>query len=99
MHTFLLELLHDAGQTDLGSELEEVLIQDLVPRLEDRLILTAVQHLSSQQEQEVKNMSESGKNSAEIIVYLKNQIPNFEELISQAMIDFREVYINASETR
>ncbi|MEK7545010.1 MAG: DUF5663 domain-containing protein [Patescibacteria group bacterium] len=97
IRTFLRELLHDAGQTDLGSDLEEVMIQDLATRLEDRLMLTATQHLTEQQQAEVKKMSEGGKTPEEIMAYMKSSVPNFEQLVAQDMADFREVYINASK--
>jgi hypothetical protein len=91
IHSFLVELLHDAGQTDLGPELEEVMVQDLAPRLEDRLVLTCTQQLSAEQQEEVKEITDTDQ----VMMYLRNTIPNFEEITAQALVDFREVYIKA----
>lgn len=97
IHKFLLELLHDAGQTDLGPDIEELMIQDLAVRLEDRLMLTLMQHLNTQQEEELKKMTQEGKSTGELMNYCKEKIPDFEKIISEAMLDFREVYIQASK--
>lgn len=91
IHSFLIELLHDAGQTDLGPELEEVMVQDLATRLEDRLVLVCVQYLSEAQQEEVKTIV----NTEEIMAYLKREVPDFEQVVAQALVDFREVYITA----
>mgnify|MGYP001594178394 CR=1 FL=1 len=93
IHTFLVELLHDAGQTNLDKELEEVLIHDLETRLEDRLVLVSAQYLTPEQQEEVKKI----ENPDEVMHYLKNTVPDFENIVAEAMVDFREVYIAASK--
>lgn len=93
IHTFLVELLHDAGQTGLDKELEETLVHDLETRLEDRLVLVSAQYLTSEQQEEVKKID----NDEGVMNYLKNTVPDFENIVAQAMVDFREVYINASK--
>ena len=93
IHSFLVELLHDAGQTDLGSELEEVMVQDLAARLEDRLVLVCAQYLSEAQQEEVKTINDTET----VMAYLKQEVPDFETVVAQALADFREVYIAASK--
>ena len=93
IHSFLVALLHDAGQTDLGSELEEVMVQDLAARLEDRLVLVCVQYLSDAQQEEVKKIADTEA----VMAYLKQEVPDFERVVAQALVDFREVYIAASK--
>lgn len=93
IHTFLVELLHDAGQTGLDKELEETLVHDLETRLEDRLVLVSAQYLTPEQQEEVKKID----NDEGVMNYLKNTVPDFENIVAQAMVDFREVYINASK--
>lgn len=93
IHTYLIELLHDAGQTDLGPELEETLVQDLATRLEDRLVLVCAQYLSEQQQEEVKHMH----GTDEAIAYLRGAVPDFDTVVAEALVDFREVYISASK--
>lgn len=93
IHAFLTELLHDAGQTNLGSELEEIMIQDLATRLEDRLVLVCAQYLSPAQQEEVKNI----QGTDEVMAYLRQTVPDFEQVVAQALVDFREVYIAASK--
>lgn len=96
IHDFLVETLHLAGQTDLPKDIEEVLVQDLYTRLEDRLVLTASQHLTDSQQQELLDMPDDQKTGEFMTEYLKKNIANYEEVIAQAMLDFQNVYVEAS---
>lgn len=95
---FLVELLHDAGQTDLGPELENILVEDLYSRLIDRLTLTAMQHLSPEKQDELANMGEKKNMGAKLEEFLKKNIGNYDQIFAQALADFRDVYIRATKT-
>jgi hypothetical protein len=95
IHQYLKQLLVDAGQTDLGTELEEVLIQDLAARLEDRLILAAVEKLPQEKQEELTNLASDKNNAKEVMDFLQTNIPDYDEVFAQALIDFREVYLDA----
>lgn len=95
IHQYLKQLLVDAGQTDLGTELEEVMIQDLAARLEDRLILAAVEKLPQEKQEELANLASDKNNAKEVMDFLQTNIPDYDEVFAQALIDFREVYLSA----
>jgi hypothetical protein len=91
---YLQELLHDAGQTGLGEEIENQMIEDLYSRLEDRLIITAMGHLSDAQQDELEGM---GKDAAKTEAYLRKNIPDYDKVFSQVLVDFRNLYIEGSK--
>jgi len=87
---YLQELLRDAGQTGLGQEIEDQMVEDLNSRLEDRLIITAMQHLSDAQQGELEKM---GKDAAKTEAFLRKSIPDYDKIFSQVLVDFRNLYI------
>lgn len=101
---FLKQLLIDAGQTGLGEALENELIQDLYPRLEQRLILTAMLHLSPAKQREAEKMLEkagahgmvpSASNTKKLEEFFKKNIADYEKVFAEALVDFSDVYIQA----
>ena len=94
---FLKELLRDAGQTDLGKELENQMIQELYGRLEDRLIATAMNHLTTAQQDELEKMGANKKNSAKAEAFFRQHIPNYDKVFAEALVDFRNLYIEGGK--
>jgi hypothetical protein len=94
---FLQELLRDAGQTGLGSELENQMIEDLYSRLEDRLIVTALSCLDPDQRAQLEELSnqKSGDLSAETDAFFRKNIPDYDQVFARALVDFRNLYISA----
>ncbi len=97
IHKFLQDLLHDAGQTDLGKELEDQMIEDLNTRLEDRLMLAAMEKLTESQQLQLEGMVEQKKDTAEIQKFIEQSIPEYTKVMSEAMMEFRDTYVAASK--
>lgn len=95
IHDYLKQLLVDAGQTDLGTELEETMIQDLATRLEDRLTLAAVEKLPQDKQEELTNLAADKENAKQVMEFLQKNIPDYDEVFAQALADFREIYLGA----
>ena len=94
---FLVELLHDAGQTDLGTDLENILVEDLYSRLVDRLALSAMEHLSAENQDELEKIAQQKDSGAKMETFLKKNIPNYDKVFGEVLADFREVYIQATK--
>lgn len=104
IRAFLKQLLLDAGQTGLGEAIENQLIEDLYPRLEQRLILTAMLSLPTAKQQEAEQiMAKIGaksdvptaSNTKKLEEFFKTNIQNYEKVFADALIDFRNIYIDA----
>lgn len=91
---YLKQLLADAGQKNLDAALEEQMINDLNVRLEDRLILAAIDNLTQEQQNEFGRMAEDKVEPAKMQAYLQKNIPNYDNVFAQALIDFRETYLS-----
>lgn len=95
---YLRQLLIDAGQTGMGEKMENVLIDDLYARLEERLILAAMLSLPGNKKGEAEVlMNKTSKKIREkkLVEFFKKNIPDYEKVIGEALMDFREVYIDA----
>lgn len=93
---FLQELLHDAGQTGLGEAIENQMIADLYTRLEDRLTVTALSYLNADQVKQLDGMTGgSAKYSNDVDAFFKKHIPDYEQVFAKALLDFRNLYIEA----
>lgn len=93
INDFLKQLLKDAGQTGFSKEVEEQMRSDLSVRLEDRLILAAMEKLTPPQQDDLSKMAERGETPEAMRVFMEKNIPNYEQVFAQAMEDFREVYL------
>lgn len=97
---FLKQMLIDAGQTGIGEALEEQLIEDLNTRLENRLILVAMQNLPQEKQKELEDISiNQGKKEADTESFLKKNIPEYEKIFTGAMVEFRDLYVEASKRK
>jgi len=96
---FLKQVLADGGQTGLAPAVEETMLEDLNNRLEDRLILTAMQKLSLEKQKELEKITldKTADNAPQIEEFLKNNIPDYEQVFTQALIDFRNTYVEANK--
>ena len=93
IRAFLKKLLEDSAQTGLTPELEEQMIRDLNTRLEDKLILTAMEHLSDEKQDELGKMAEDKVPSGKMEEFVKENIADWEEVFSKALSDFRDTYL------
>jgi len=91
---YLQDLLRDAGQTDLGEELEEQMMKDLYSRLEDRLIITAIGFLGQKEREQLEGFSDD-QTPQEVQNFLKKHVPNYDRVFAQVLLDFRNLYIEA----
>ena len=98
---FIKQILADAGQTNLPKEVEDQMIEDLNTRLEDRLILTAMEALEPHKQLELEKIS-TGTKDAEVRAqtiekFLTTNIPQYQNLFAQALLDFRNLYVSATK--
>ena len=93
INDFLKQLLKDAGQTGLSGEVEKQMLNDLSVRLEDRLILAAMEKLTPPQQDDLSKMAERNESPDAMRIFLEKNIPNYEQVFAKAMEDFREVYL------
>jgi hypothetical protein len=92
VHKFLGDIVTD-GAGSVDPELHEEMIKELADRLENYLVDMYVRHLSRRECEEFIQLNKSGATSAAVEQYLKEHIPNIQQLMNQAFMEFRRQYI------
>lgn len=90
---FLESLLEDAGMVSLDNQMHEEMIRELYARLDQHIISTVIENLSPQKIEEFIKMNEEKRPQAEIEQYLKENLPNAQDVFTKAFVGFRELYL------
>ena len=90
---YLEQLLVDAGQTDLPEAVKEQMLEDLNVRLEQRLVLTAVNELSVEQQKESELLAQKKPTQGEVESFLRANIKDYDQVFQKVFADFRKLYL------
>lgn len=94
---YLENLIRDANITTLDDKMRGNLIVELYQRLNDFITSTIVNNLPPESLETFIKMNEDKKPQAEIEQFFKDKIPNAEEVMAKAFIEFRNLYIGNVE--
>jgi len=90
---FLESLLQDAHMTSLTEEMKEDMVQELFLRLDSFMTSVIINSMPPEHIEGFIQMNEQKKSVEEIHQYLRNKIPNVEELFTNAYVEFRDLYL------
>lgn len=90
---FLQKLLEEAGMDTTSPEVKEQMLKDLRLRLNDRLFGTVIMNLIDEKLTEFRQMTEKEVSTEELQKFIDTNIPNAQEVFSQAMMAFRKDYL------
>ncbi len=93
IRTFLEGLLQDANILNLDDAMREEMIKELYARLDNFMTSKIVDNMPSEFLDEFIKLNEDKKPQAEIETFLKDKMPNSQEVLSQAFIEFRDLYL------
>ncbi len=93
IRSFLETLLSDAQMTNLDDATREEMVQELYARLDSFITSSVVNKLPAEKLEEFAKMTEAKKPMPEIEQYLKDNLPNAQEVFAQAFSDFRNLYL------
>ncbi len=93
--TYLENLIEDAGM-QLTPELHEAMVNDLLARLEKRLIADAVENMKPENVEEFTQLIQSGSNPQAMQQYINEHVPNAKEIFVQSLVDFRTYFLGGS---
>lgn len=93
VRTFLEGLVQDSGMLNLEAETREEMIKELYARLDNFITSTIIDNMPPEYVEEFIKMTEQNKSKAEIEGYLKSKVPNAEEILAKAFIEFRNLYL------
>lgn len=90
---FLEGLLADAGMANGDEALKEEMLNELYSRLDNYITSVIVNNLPPESLDEFIKMNEAKRPQAEIEVYLKEKMPNSQEIMGRAFVEFRDLYL------
>lgn len=93
VRNFLETLLQDANMTFADDEMKEEMIKELYARLDNFITSTIVNNMPPEHLDEFIKLNEEKKPQAEIEEFLKNNLPNSQEIMTKAFMEFRDLYL------
>lgn len=93
VRTFLEGLLKDAGMTTFDGGTKEEMVKELYVRLDNYLASVIVDHLPNEDFETFVKMNEEKKTKEEVETFLKEKVPNVDQIFAKAFADFRTMYL------
>lgn len=93
IRSFLEGLLTDANMTTLDDEMKEEMIKELFARLDSYITAAIVDNMPQEHLEEFIAMNESKKSREEIEGFLKEHMPNSQEVFTKTFMEFRDLYL------
>jgi hypothetical protein len=90
---FLESILNDANMSAEGT-LREEMIKELYARLDEYLTNVIVDKMPAEHLEAFIKINEEGKSKEEIDTFLRSNLPNAQEVFTNAFADFRDLYLN-----
>jgi hypothetical protein len=93
IHNFLDGLLQDGGIDSTDAEMKEEMIKELYVRLDSFITSVIIDNLPAENLEEFTKMNEEKKPRIEIKQFLKDKMPNSDEVFAKAFMEFRNLYL------
>ena len=95
IRTFLENLLEDSGLV-LTAEMKESMIEELYPRLEQKLIADAIEHMKPEDADEFAVLIQSNKSQEELQQFILTRLPNAQDIFASSLVDFRNYFLEGT---
>ena len=100
IRNYLDGILTDANMNMMEDDMREEMIRELFARLDNFMTATIVDNLSQEDAETFVKMNEDKKPKEEIEAFVKEKMPNSEEVFTNAFANFRDLYLgNVTESR
>ena len=87
-------ILTDANMTFTDDAMHEEMINELFARLDNYVAGIIVDNLPPANMDEFIKLNEEKSSQAEVETYLKEKVPNAQEILTKAFLDFRDTYLS-----
>ena len=92
IRSFLEGLLQDANMV-LTDDLKEEMIKELFARLDSYLTTVIVDNMPAEHLEAFIKLNEENKSKEEVETFIKDHLPNAQDVFVKAFADFRETYL------
>ena len=93
MKVYIESLLNDAGMTELDDTLRNEMVQEIFIRLDKYITSVIIENMKPEDVELFIKMNDEGKSQEEMQTFIKEKIPNAQEVMTNAFINFRELYL------
>ena len=93
LNEFVQRLIQEKNFQNLDEEILKQLASDLSERVEDRINATILQNMPPVKLEIFNDLLDSAT-EGEIQLFCQDNIPNLDEVIAEALVDFRNTYLN-----
>jgi len=91
---FVGRLVEEKKIQNLVPEVMEQIKSDLLFRVEDRINAAILEHMPSEKLEEFNKLLD-GADTEKINSFCKENIPNFENMLADELMKFRNIYLNS----
>ena len=100
IRSYIEGILADANMATLDADMKEEMVKEIFARLDNYITATIVDNLSQEDVETFIKMNEEGKSKAEIESFVKEKMPNYNQVFQEAFMNFRDLYLgNVSVSR
>lgn len=90
---FLEQVLDDGGMKDVEPGLKGQMLQDLRTRLQNNLFATIVTKLPEEDLPAFEALVSKPAPQADVQQFIRQRLPNLDQLLAEAMLNFRKQYV------
>lgn len=90
---FLEDLVAEAGLGEMDERVKAEMMQGLYTRLDNFMASVILENLSPEDAEVFIRMNEEKKPKEETEQFLKNKVPNSDQVFAKALVDFRDFYL------
>ncbi|HVT01223.1 MAG TPA: hypothetical protein VHE53_03245 [Patescibacteria group bacterium] len=94
VRTYLEGILKDANMTEMDETMREEMINELFARLDSYMTTVIIDNMPAENIDEFIRLNEEKKPREEIENYLKEKMPNAQDVLTKAFMDFRDMYLS-----
>lgn len=94
VRSFLEGILQDANMATLNDAMRGEMINELFARLDSYMTSVIVDKMPPEHLDKFIKMNEEKKSRGEIEAFLKEKMPNTQDVLTRAFMDFREMYLS-----
>lgn len=90
---FLNRLLEEKHGANLDKKLSETMKIDLLGRLENHIMAYLIDAIPNDKASELQKLTEQNPDQAHFTLFFKENIPNMDEVVADALLKFKNVYL------
>lgn len=93
VRAYLEGILQDAKMLSLDDQMKEEMIKEMYVRLDNYMTSVIVDAMPQDQIETFIKLNEEKKPKTEVEQFIKDHIPNAQELFTKAYVEFRDLYL------